>query len=240
MEEMLARGMGNAHNAILTGTSAGGLATILHCDKFRKLFPKDSRVKCISDSGFFIHGKGHFGQENRENLFANVIKTHKLANSLPSTCTSKRNSSLCLFPEYLVEDIKTPLFVIESAFDLFQLKALVLGSNSCTNNLTTCNSTELGIMKDFRKTFIKTLVRRVRNASSRGMFVHSCYLHDHVRVSDEWKCLALANRTMRQAVADWYFDRSSFREIDIKNNSPRNCTNSFCSQLDRSVLKVME
>ncbi|KAH6801384.1 hypothetical protein C2S52_001848 [Perilla frutescens var. hirtella] len=231
MEEMLAKGMRNAHNAILTGTSAGGLATILHCDKFQKLFLNSSRVKCISDSGFFIRGKSHRRHKNMENLFANVIKTHKLATSLPTTCTSKRNSSLCFFPEYLIRDIETPLFILESAFDRFQLTTLASCSTSCTNNITSCNSTELGIMRDFRSTFIKTLERRVDNSSSRGMFVHSCYLHDHVLKADEWTCLALANRTMRQVVADWYFDRSSFRKIDIRNESPRNCTNSLCQQL---------
>ncbi|GFP81553.1 protein notum homolog [Phtheirospermum japonicum] len=54
MEELLAMGMKNANNAILSGCSAGGLTTILHCDKFRSLIPNANRVKCISDSGFFI------------------------------------------------------------------------------------------------------------------------------------------------------------------------------------------
>ena len=128
------------------------------------------------------------------------------------------------------------------------------------------------VISDFRRTFIKTLARRIHNSPNRGLFVHSCYLHDHVLKSDEWTCLTVANRvrfsfnlisqfwsicgylgkqiiffivpylfwgelnlfgicnfqTMRQAVADWYFDRSSFREIDTKSDSPKNCTNSFC------------
>ncbi|KAK4387698.1 Pectin acetylesterase 8 [Sesamum angolense] len=55
MEDLLAKGMKNAKNAILSGGSAGGLGAILHCDGFRALLPSASRVKCISDSGFFIH-----------------------------------------------------------------------------------------------------------------------------------------------------------------------------------------
>ncbi|KAG6422225.1 hypothetical protein SASPL_118790 [Salvia splendens] len=182
MDEMLAKGMRNAQNAILTGTSAGGLATILHCDKFRKLFSDEIRVKCISDSGFFIRGKGHHGYKNREKFFGDVIKTHllikckhfifkcdlqKLGKSLPPKCTSKRKSSLCFFPEYLVEDIQTPLFVLESAFDRFQYHKL--------NLFGICNF-----------------------------------------------------QTMRQAVADWYFDRTSFRQVDTKSDLPKNCTSSFC------------
>ncbi|KAK3006611.1 hypothetical protein RJ639_017247, partial [Escallonia herrerae] len=41
--------------ALLTGCSAGGLATILHCDNFRNLLPSSTKVKCVSDAGYFIH-----------------------------------------------------------------------------------------------------------------------------------------------------------------------------------------
>ncbi|XP_041997415.1 pectin acetylesterase 11-like [Salvia splendens] len=37
MDELLRIGMGNAKNALLSGTSAGGLATTLHCDKFHPI-----------------------------------------------------------------------------------------------------------------------------------------------------------------------------------------------------------
>jgi hypothetical protein len=40
--------------ALLSGCSAGGLASILHCDEFRDLFPRTTRVKCLSDAGLFL------------------------------------------------------------------------------------------------------------------------------------------------------------------------------------------
>jgi hypothetical protein len=40
--------------ALLTGCSAGGLATLLHCDNFRARFPQEIAVKCLSDAGFFL------------------------------------------------------------------------------------------------------------------------------------------------------------------------------------------
>ncbi|GAY53515.1 hypothetical protein CUMW_149750 [Citrus unshiu] len=55
MEDLLAKGMKNAQNAILTGCSAGGLTSILHCDNFRALFPVDTRVKCFADAGYFVN-----------------------------------------------------------------------------------------------------------------------------------------------------------------------------------------
>jgi hypothetical protein len=46
---------------LLAGCSAGGLAALLHCDKFRARFPPEVPVKCLSDAGFFldVYGSGH-------------------------------------------------------------------------------------------------------------------------------------------------------------------------------------
>jgi hypothetical protein len=41
--------------AIISGCSAGGLTSILHCDRFRALLPSGARVKCLSDAGYFIN-----------------------------------------------------------------------------------------------------------------------------------------------------------------------------------------
>jgi len=42
------------YQALLSGCSAGGLASIIHCDEFRTLFPTSTNVKCLSDAGFFL------------------------------------------------------------------------------------------------------------------------------------------------------------------------------------------
>ncbi|XP_042054285.1 pectin acetylesterase 8-like isoform X2 [Salvia splendens] len=229
--------------ALLSGGSAGGLATILHCDKFKTLFPNTTRVKCLSDSGFFIHGEHFVGADWRENRFSDVISTHGLTNLLPPSCTSKFNPTLCFFPENLVQDVKTPLFLIESAFDLFQITQNVFRYITprwydCTHNLMLCNSTEITIIKDFRNTFLNTITNTFADSSSRiGYFVHTCYAHGHLCSQDYSTCSSSAghnvlnNKTITQAVSDWFFDRSEFKQMDICNDMPRNCTvtdwNSF-------------
>lgn len=40
--------------ALLSGCSAGGLASILHCDQFKELLPGTTKVKCLSDAGMFM------------------------------------------------------------------------------------------------------------------------------------------------------------------------------------------
>lgn len=54
MEDLMSKGMRNAKQAFLSGCSAGGLASILHCDEFRDLFPRSIKVKCLSDAGMFM------------------------------------------------------------------------------------------------------------------------------------------------------------------------------------------
>ena len=41
--------------AILSGCSAGGLTTILHCDSFKALLPSRANVKCVPDAGYFVN-----------------------------------------------------------------------------------------------------------------------------------------------------------------------------------------
>lgn len=40
--------------ALLSGCSAGGLASIIQCDNFRSQLPEKATVKCLSDAGFFL------------------------------------------------------------------------------------------------------------------------------------------------------------------------------------------
>ncbi|GFP85217.1 hypothetical protein PHJA_000665400 [Phtheirospermum japonicum] len=145
------------------------------------------------------------------------------------------NADNCLFPENLVNDVQTPLFLLESSFDLFQLKETItpfIGGgkpewNNCLNNsLTLCNATQLEIMQEFQKIFIQTL-QNLNYSPSRGMFIHTCHRHGHIFFKEEWQCSCVVNNvTIAGAIGDWYFDRNCFQQIDICN-VPRNCTSTL-------------
>ncbi|XP_022889341.1 pectin acetylesterase 8-like [Olea europaea var. sylvestris] len=231
MEDLLEKGMKYASNAILTGCSAGGLATILNCDRFRALVPSANRVKCISDSGYFIHAKDVPGVKRREKRFAGVVRLHELSNFLPSSCTSKRNPSLCLFPEYLVKDMETPLFLLNSLYDSWQITYNLKphhgdehGWKKCTKDTKLCSPGQLKTIRDFRMDFLKSL-QEIGNSSCTGMFINSCYLHCYTYSTERWNCAAgLGNTTIAQAIGDWYFDRDSFKGIDTMHDVPQECT----------------
>ncbi|EYU37453.1 hypothetical protein ABFS82_01G047200 [Erythranthe guttata] len=232
IDELLSKGLKDAKNVMLTGNSAGGLATILNCDRFRALVPNANMVKCVSDSGFFIHAKNLPNAAGRERTFSRVVHFHGISKFLPKSCTSRMKPGLCFFPENLVAHIKTPLFLLNSDFDKFQIQVNLKphpvdnpGWVNCTRNITTCTPPQLQIIKDFRNTFLETL-KGVGNNPSRGLFINSCYIHDFLYLMGRYNSPdspKLHNKTIAQAIGDWYFNRSSVRLIDTKIDYPLDC-----------------
>ncbi|XP_070046256.1 pectin acetylesterase 8-like [Nicotiana tomentosiformis] len=122
MEYFLGQGMIYAQNAILSGTSAGGLGAILHCDKFRLFLPLTARVKCISDAGFFVNVETISGEPLIEEKYKKVVALHGSAKNLLLSCTAlSSDPSLCFFPQYVARHICTPLFIVNSAYDSWQI-----------------------------------------------------------------------------------------------------------------------
>ncbi|XP_019198200.1 PREDICTED: pectin acetylesterase 7-like [Ipomoea nil] len=89
MEDLLKKGMKNAKNAILSGSSAGGIAAILHCDRFRLLLPFDAKDKCFSDSAYFVHEKYLMGEKKFESAFEGLKTLHGSSQMLHLSCTKK-------------------------------------------------------------------------------------------------------------------------------------------------------
>nr|GME20473.1 pectin acetylesterase 8-like [Ipomoea batatas] len=78
INEMKMRGLKSAKKALLVGESAGGVATTIHCDRFRDLFSSSAHVKCLSDAGFFFPAKKHnLGHKNALiSIFEGLITLH--------------------------------------------------------------------------------------------------------------------------------------------------------------------
>ncbi|VFQ59131.1 unnamed protein product [Cuscuta campestris] len=96
MKELLEKGMRSATNALLAGESAGGVATMLHCDKFRALFPNSTRVKCLCDAGYFFPAKryNYGNQSHFLSIFHGLIHMHRSSKALPISCTQELSPAL--------------------------------------------------------------------------------------------------------------------------------------------------
>ncbi|KAM0856916.1 hypothetical protein ACQ4PT_048822 [Festuca glaucescens] len=73
IDELMRKGLANATQALLTGCSAGGLATILHCDDFSTRFPREVSVKCLADAGFFLDVKDISGERSFWSVYDGVV-----------------------------------------------------------------------------------------------------------------------------------------------------------------------
>ncbi|KAK5812831.1 hypothetical protein PVK06_028273 [Gossypium arboreum] len=239
--DLLAKGMRNAKNAILSGCSAGGLASILHCDRFRALLPASTKVKCISDAGFFLHAQDVSGGKHIEEFYGKVARLHGSVKNLPASCTSRMGArpELCFFPQYVVQTMQTPIFFVNSAYDSWQIKNILAPSaadkskewKSCKLDLKKCTETQLKIIQDFRTQFLSALNRAgVINSPSKGMFIDSCYAHCQVGKQIQWSSDSspvVSNMKIAKAVGDWYYERSPIKKLDC----PYPC-NPTCPKVD--------
>ncbi|XP_038979840.1 pectin acetylesterase 8-like isoform X2 [Phoenix dactylifera] len=233
IDDLLAKGMNKAQNALLSGCSAGGLASILHCDSFRDLVPAGARVKCFSDAGYFINGKDVSGKESIKDFYNQVATTHGSAKNLPSSCTSRFPPSMCFFPQYVVQSMRTPLFILNAAYDAWQIKNILAPSPSdprkvwgeCKLDIKKCSSNQLQVMQGFRSEFMRALPA---NSSSIGMFIDSCYSHCQSGAQETWlrsDSPVIDKMPIAKAVGDWYFGRTSMRKIDCPYPCNPTCHN---------------
>ncbi|KAL6634977.1 hypothetical protein ACP70R_027648 [Stipagrostis hirtigluma subsp. patula] len=127
MEDLLAKGMNKAKNVCC---SAGGLTSILHCDRFHDLLPTGAKVKCLSDAGFFLNEKDIAGVQYIAAFFNDVVTTHGSAKNLPSSCTSILPPGMCFFPQNEVRNILVPGVADRHGFRDDFLKAVEEQGNS--------------------------------------------------------------------------------------------------------------
>ncbi|KAH9325143.1 hypothetical protein KI387_005321, partial [Taxus chinensis] len=192
--DLLAKGMDKVEQALLSGCSAGGLATFLHCDNFRELLPRTAIVKCHSDGGFFLDAKDITGMHLIKSFFDGVVTLQGVVNNLPKACTiSQLDPKQCFFPQYLLQYIRTPLFILNAAYDSWQVGNILAPDSadpqghwhSCKNNPVNCTSAQLEILQEYRMEMLNALKTR-KKLKSRGMFISSCFTHCQSEFQFTW------------------------------------------------------
>ncbi|XP_020252710.1 pectin acetylesterase 5-like [Asparagus officinalis] len=239
MGELLAEGLGKAKQAFLTGCSAGGLATFIHCDSFRALMPKEADVKCLADGGFFLDEKDVSGKRTMQSFYNDVVRLQNVGKNLPTDCTKRMDPSHCFFPRELIKSIKTPLFVLNTAYDFWQLENVLAPEESdpqghwlkCKKRIQDCDPNQIEVLQGFRTSLLDA-VSEFQHKKDAGMFVNSCHVHCQSMTGITWHSPTsprINNKTVSEAVGDWYFGRREVKEVDC----PYPC-NPTCSGMDFS------
>ncbi|CAM8942603.1 unnamed protein product [Rhodiola kirilowii] len=235
MEELMSNGMHKASQALLSGCSAGGLASILHCDEFKALFPEETKVKCLSDAGLFLDAIDVSGGRSLRNMFSGVVKVQALEKTLPATCTDHLDPVSCFFPQNVISDIKTPMFLLNAAYDSWQVQASLAPSSAdpqgvwakCKANHAECTTEQIQYFQDFRGQMLNAVKTFSKNPEN-GLFINSCFAHCQTERQDTWfsdDSPQVGNKGIALAVGDWYFDRAATKVIDCAYPCDKTCHN---------------
>ncbi|KAK2644282.1 hypothetical protein Ddye_019477 [Dipteronia dyeriana] len=234
MEDLKSKGMRYAKQALLAGCSAGGLATILHCDEFRELFPTTTRVKCLSDAGLFLDVIDISGRRTSRNMFGSLVSLQNVWN-LPQRCTKRLNPILCFFPQHSIPSVKTPLFLLNTAYDSWQIQASLAPPSAdphgrwheCRNNFVRCSSSQIQFLQGFRSQMLYA-VRGLSKHRKNGIFINSCFAHCQSERQDTWfdqTSPRIRNKRIAEYVGNWYFDRANVKAIDCPYPCDNTCHN---------------
>jgi hypothetical protein len=237
MEELMKRGMKSANQALLSGCSAGGLASILHCDEFGDLFPSTTKVKCLSDAGLFMDALDVSGGRTLRNFYAGTVTLQGVKSNLPNTCTDHLDPTSCFFPQNLIGNIKTPMFLLNAAYDSWQVVASLAPNSAdhngtwsdCKTHYSRCSSSQIQYFQDFRNQMLNA-VTKFSASPKNGVFLNSCFAHCQSEVSDIWfadDSPTIAKKAVALAVGDWFFDRVAVKEIDCAFPCDKTCHNSI-------------
>ncbi|CAI5984812.1 unnamed protein product [Closterium sp. NIES-65] len=95
------QGMGAASHVLFSGSSAGGHAIIMHCDRLAAAFPRASS-KCFADSGFFVDAKDRFGVYSWREYIRLLTALHRIEVPKCPAGAQVRDNWVCSFPEHWV------------------------------------------------------------------------------------------------------------------------------------------
>ncbi|KAE8657769.1 Pectin acetylesterase 6 [Hibiscus syriacus] len=233
MEELMSKGMRNANQALLSGCSAGGLASILHCDEFKGLFPGTTKAKCLSDAGLFLDATNVAGGHTLRDMFEGVVTLQGVQKNLPSSCTSQKDPTLCFFPQNLVSNIKTPMFLLNAAYDAWQVDQSLIPSiadphglwHDCKVDRLRCNTSQIKFFQDFRNQMLSA-VEVFSQSNQNGLFINSCFAHCQSELQPTWyenDSPRVGNKAVAVAITDWFFDRTAVKAIDCPYPCDKTC-----------------
>ncbi|XP_061368844.1 pectin acetylesterase 9 [Gastrolobium bilobum] len=237
IHDLLPKGLGRARKALLSGCSAGGLATFHHCDDFTKYLPINAKVKCLSDAGFFLDETDISLKHTMRIFVESLVSLQGVEQNLNRNCTSELYLPyLCFFPQYALKYISTPYFILNSAYDVFQFHHILVPSsadlhgrwNHCKMNPEACTPDQINILQGFRLHMLGALRQFDIYSTRVGMFINSCFAHCQSELQDTWfgaDSPRINNKTIAEAVGDWYFSRNRSNEIDCAYPCDTTCRN---------------
>nr|AFN53693.1 pectinacetylesterase [Linum usitatissimum] len=124
----------------------------------------------------------------------------------------------CFFPQYALRYITTPFFLLNSAYDVYQINHILVPPSAdvhgswrgCKTRISGCTPTQIEDLQGLRIEMLKASLAFYRGVDMNGMFINSCFSHCQSEFQPTWFDLnspMIQNKTIAEAVGDWYFGR---------------------------------
>mmetsp|Transcript_81905 Transcript_81905/g.155512 ORF Transcript_81905/g.155512 Transcript_81905/m.155512 type:complete len:461 (-) Transcript_81905:140-1522(-) len=233
LQTLLTLGLDKAENVLLSGCSAGGLATFLHTDHvYNWLLSAKVPMKKFRSapmSGFFLL---HNTVDNKPVYPEQMKSIFELANStngLNARCIAAQADEdkwKCNFAEMAYKYTQAPIFPLNSALDSWQTGCIYTaefvrgfprqhtkangdcsaasGWQACSGDPEKCNSTQMAVMNQYLKDFQTNMMSKDTYKNvGNGAFIHSCHTHCEA-LHDQWNTIAVNGKTIQQAFSQWW------------------------------------
>jgi len=200
------RGLRTATDAVISGCSAGGLATFLHVDWWKENLSPTTRVVGMPDSGFFLDYEAPGKRYHSAMMW--TYYTMAAQAGVNQDCVRAflpRDDWRCFFAQHTAPFIKTPIFPLQAKYDSWQTSEDLNSNNPVLINEWGTNLTRL----------VESSLLKLRPDS--GIFLDSCFHH-----CGEWGDIVIDGRTQATAFAQWYQNRERNKYYNQKGDYP--CT----------------
>ena len=226
-------GMDTPDELILTGSSAGGLATMLNLDRVNAIV-KPKRIAGMADAGFFKYEHNHSTKKysGSANFSADMQYVFDMVNasgSLSAKCQAaqtppagapvpepggaerpKGGAWNCIVAATAEAYVENPLFILQSRFDHFQLSSIAglpcmtAQSYSPPWKEVNCPADDVASIKAYGADLYAEIERVTKEpAVQRGVFLSACIVHGQSNVN-AWTKTAVQGVTPQAAWRAWY------------------------------------
>lgn len=232
LETLKGFGLGTAQTVLLTGCSAGGLATYLHADyvhlKLQALAPALTKFRAAPISGFFLLHQTVYGRPVYPDQMKHVFQMANSSHGVNDNCIAASLPELrwqCIFASHSYAHMKTPTFELNSAADSWQLENIYTnydgGWKRCLQSQETgCSDSQLSSLNKYISDYMGTAWSSDNfGKDGNGAFLHSCTLHCEAQSDLRWASISVRGTTMQEAFSKWWNGPGN-ESADIHTYSP--------------------
>ena len=215
-----------ARDIIISGTSAGGLSVFLHIDYLANKITTASRNKVpprivgVPDGGFFLDYPAYSADTNHAyylypTSYKDIFYLQNISLASIAKCSlhykalsveGEDQSWKCFLAQYLLPFISTPLFIVNSLTDSWQVNKIMGLKCALTslNKMRSCDERTLHYLERYRGDMISSVNKGLNRMS--GMWLCNCFAHAIVNTPKHWLDICVEGKSLRHSLTSWFLN----------------------------------